>query len=739
MEPNPKTPPVRGDFGTQSLHVFVLLSLAFAGRMYELLGRQPAFFVVRQSHAADVLLWVLALSFLLPGMVVALLWLVGLPALRLRQAMFALVVLVAMIAIVLAPLKRLEGLVVLPGPVMLGLGMLLGLAATAVYFRFAAARRLVTILSPAAVLFPLVFALSPSARLVCWNMEPPLLDVEVGNPVPVVLIVFDEFSGISLMDAGRRIDPVRFPNLAAFAREATWYRNATTMSTSTHHAVPAILSGDHPHGPDAAPTWSEYPRNLFTLLGRTHRLVVQEAETYLCPAGLSGVALQEDSLPRRFWSLLVDSALLDLCLLLPADGPFRLPDVSGRWGNFLDQDREFGGRPSPHTNRREQFDGFLERVWPSQKPDLVYAHLMLPHVPWNYLPTGQEYAFPLEPPWADSLNVTHGLIGLRRSSEHWTRDPVAVTLAYQRYLLQLGFVDRLAGRLIDHLKKSGLYDQSMIILTADHGVSCRPDHDRRNVDEVNAPDILSIPLLVKLPHQRDARTSDRNVQTADLLPTIAEVLKINLPWQPYGKSVLDRSRPEPAVKEISREEPWEDRLTFDGRFEAKYEALAAMLAMGGAGQGGAVSGQGGAVPIFAKQGGTVPIFAKQKWDCPLKQLHQLLGRRPDEFEPAGPSLAAIELTWPEQFADMRIDGPDLPCYICGRVMPGPDAELPLELAIAVNGTIRAVTRTFQIEGLETAWAVLVPETSFRPGRNEIRLLVVSSSGGKLSLHPTERP
>ena len=364
MESNAKMPPAGGDFSAQSIHVFVLLSLAFTGRLYELLGRQPAFFAVRQSHAADVVLWVLALSFLLPAIVVAGLWLIGLPSLRLRQASYALVVLVAMTAIALAPLRRFEGILVFPGPVMLGFGALAGLAATAVYFRFAAARRLVTILSPIVVLFPVLFGFSPAARLACWTVEPPLFDVQVGNPIPVVLIVFDEFSGISLMEAGRRIDPTRYPNLAAFAREATWFRNATTMSTSTHHAVPAILSGEHPHGPDAAPTLSEYPHNLFTLLGKSHKLVVQEAETYLCPAGLSGVRPEEDSLRRRFWSLLVDSAVIELTLLMPADGLVRLPDVTGRWGNFLDQDRQLGGRPSPHTARREQFDRFLERSGP---------------------------------------------------------------------------------------------------------------------------------------------------------------------------------------------------------------------------------------------------------------------------------------------------------------------------------------------------------------------------------------
>lgn len=710
IELNPKTPqPGRGAFGTQALHVFVLLSLAFAARLYDLLGRQPSFFAVRQSHGSDVLLSMLLLSVVLPGLVVACLWLIGRPAPRLRQASYSLLVLLCMTAIALPPLKRLG----LPGWSVLALGAVLGLAATAVYFRFVVARRFVTILSPVVVLFPAMFLVgSPTARLLWWTVEPPLSEVKVGNPVPVVFIVFDEFSGISLMDAQRRIDLVRYPNFAAMAREAIWFRNATTMSTSTHHAVPSLLTGEHPHGPSAAPVLSEYPRNLFTLLGRSHRLVVEEAETYLCPAGWSGEPLEEASLPRRLWSLTLDAAVLESYIVLPSDWPLRLPDVTGRWGNFLDQDRRFGGRPSPHASRYEQFEHFLDRIRPSDEPGLYYAHLMLPHVPWNYQPSGKEYGNPLEALAADSVNITHGLIGLHRHTEHWTRDEEAVDQAYHRYLLQVGFVDRLVGRLVDHLKRAGLYDQSLIVLTADHGVSCRPDRDRRTPDDVNAPDILSIPLLVKLPHQREGRTSDRNVQSADLLPTIAEVLKIELPWATYGASVLDSSRPEPAEKEISLEDPWEERLKFDGPFEAKYDALAAMLAMarGSAGQGGQA------------RGGLAT---------------DLIGRRLDELELSSPVSCRIELARPEEFADVKIDGPRVPCYIGGRVEPGPDVKLPLELAVSVGGTIRAVTRTFQIEGLETCWAALVPEASFRPGRNEIRVLVISSSVGKRSVHPTQ--
>ena len=46
-----------------------------------------------------------------------------------------------------------------------------------------------------------------------------------------------------LEDGQGNVDPVRFPNFAAFAQHASWYRDATTISESTTYSIPAMLDG----------------------------------------------------------------------------------------------------------------------------------------------------------------------------------------------------------------------------------------------------------------------------------------------------------------------------------------------------------------------------------------------------------------------------------------------------------------------------------------------------------------
>ena len=123
-------------------------------------------------------------------------------------------------------------------------------------------------------------------------------------------------------------------------------------------------------------------------------------------------------------------------------------------------------------------------------------------------------------------------------NEGWTGDPELAIQAQQRHLLQVGYTDLALGRILDKLHETGLYDRSLVVVVADHGVSFRPHGERRRVEEGNMEEIAFVPLFVKPPGQTDGAIVDDHARTIDILPTIADILGVEVPWKTDGRSLL---------------------------------------------------------------------------------------------------------------------------------------------------------------------------------------------------------
>jgi hypothetical protein len=67
-----------------------------------------------------------------------------------------------------------------------------------------------------------------------------------------------------------------------------------------------------------------------------------------------------------------------------------------------------------------------------------------------------------------------------------------------------------------------------------------------------------------------------------------------------------------------------------------------------------------------------------------------------------------------------------PAHVVG-VLEGNGAEPGLDVAVAVNGTIAATARTFSFLG-DVRFEALARESAFRPGQNEIDVYVITADG-----------
>ena len=91
---------------------------------------------------------------------------------------------------------------------------------------------------------------------------------------------------------------------------------------------------------------------------------------------------------------------------------------------------------------------------------------------------------------------------------------------------------------MQRLKDAGIYDQALIIVTADHGEAFG---DRGLTDHGVAvyADETHIPMVVKYPQQKTRALVNEPVSHVDILPTVLETLHYPIPAYVQGHSMSD--------------------------------------------------------------------------------------------------------------------------------------------------------------------------------------------------------
>ena len=602
-----------------AVELLVLWGFVVAQPLYDLLSRQAGFLVAHRVMGLRIVGLALVLSLLLPGLLALTIALVRRCSDRFGRTLHVATIGVLLAGATLQTTARTESM---PGWLACIVAATIGLAAMATYRGYATARLLLRMAAPAVLVFPLVFLASGSTvRLLHSNVDANGPFPPVAADVPVVVVVFDELPLSSLLDEQRHIDRRQFPHFAAFADQATWFRNASGVHQQSEHAVPAIVTGCWPDM-RRIPTAGDHPLSLFSLLAGSYELHVSEAFTQLCPklpeahtackAGRTARSVaaapacaaadrwphdvpsdsngpsdwrphrqsdgqldlsaespsnspsdppsgpvcdwpsnfpagpRSDSSPAfSVGELAFDLLIVYAHLIVPADWRDRLPSISHTWRGFTGAMPRFAGTSGPAPGdyglRAAQMRRFIASIRSSDRPTLHFLHVVLPHVPWSYTAEGRLY-LP-----ENAMCVP----GLKFPAEVWRHDRWFVRQALYRYRLQLAYVDRLLGQLLDRLRACNLYDRSLIVVTADHGAAFEPGGSRRDPAATTRPeDIFAVPLFIKRPGQQTGTISDRNVQTIDILPTIAEAIGISLPWPIDGHSAWNASLPERPVKRM---------------------------------------------------------------------------------------------------------------------------------------------------------------------------------------------
>jgi hypothetical protein len=704
-------PVARDDRGRPSLpragvHLIAIASLAVAQPLLDVLGRFPAFFAAHNITRWGVVAFALVV---LLGPALILFGIEAVATLAHRRAGYAvhLVWVGALSALLALTLVRRLGWA--PAPTF-GVSAALGALLAAAYARSTAVRSVCSVLGLAPILIGVLFLFTSKASSLVTAGDPRLWNARATSAASIVVLTFDALPVQLLMDDNSRIDERRFPSFARFARSATWYPNATTVHENTVFAVPSILDGKVPE-PGQEPTVQDHPENLFTLLGNTYDMRVSEEATNLCPARLCERP-NERGATARLTLLADDASVVYGYLVAPDTLRDQLPPINDRWRNFRDSPDTGRGQAVAGNQviarlvggqRPQRFQTSVAAIRPGRRPTLDFVHALLPHEPLEYLPTGQRY----------EAVARSGLAGPPSYDNAFLTDQ-----ALQRHLLQVGFADRLLGQLIAQLRRNGLWDRAMVVVVADHGISFRVKPTpappfvvgqlgfRRELTPENAQDIVAVPLLVKYPGQRQGQIDPKWARTIDLLPTIADVLGIRLPFRVDGRS-LRSPRPVPTALRFRRSDGTEmtiDRATLERR---KAQSLAHQVALLG-----------------------------NTWAAAYRigPHPELIGRtvRALPALPRGRLSAAVVDAG--KLAHVEPDSSYSPSHIAGRLSGAdPDGR---ELAFALNGRIVSTGRSFAALGPQRLnFSSMLPPGAFRRGVNRIDIYELAPSRGRLGLVP----
>jgi arylsulfatase A-like enzyme len=315
------------------------------------------------------------------------------------------------------------------------------------------------------------------------------------------------------------------PQLDRLAAEGVWFRDAYAQATWTKPSIGSLLT-------------SRYPSEL----------------------GLLDLDFQRDPRATKVlgatWPYLPERLQLAGWRTGASINQVHLSANNG-FGRGFDDFLHFRGRDGFEVNR--SIEPFLD----GGEPLFAYVHYLDVHWPYQSV-----------------LAETEGLFGERRFAvppprsglsgvDRWRRahlDERALTVLGNRYDAEIRYADAAAGQLFDALRQRGLWQNTIVVVTSDHGEGFL-EHDQIMHGFPAYREVSRVPLIVRLPERYGFPRGERATPVAlvDLAPTLADLAAIEPDPEARGESLRDvlagRERPERSVLTQS-EDAWALR---DGR------------------------------------------------------------------------------------------------------------------------------------------------------------------------------
>jgi len=148
---------------------------------------------------------------------------------------------------------------------------------------------------------------------------------------------------------------------------------------------------------------------------------------------------------------------------------------------------------------------------------LLFVNYMDAHRPYNTTPRPGITDQPVEPDGGVLLDSLFNIV----MPDTGQAPPELVQKVIDQYDTAIANVDDAVGKLIDKLKSMGVYDNTIVVVTSDHG-EYFGEHNLVEHSKDLYQEALAVPLIIKFPGQGDAKTDDRVVTSSDVPGIILE-------------------------------------------------------------------------------------------------------------------------------------------------------------------------------------------------------------------------
>jgi len=310
------------------------------------------------------------------------------------------------------------------------------------------------------------------------------------------------------------------PEVDAFARESVLYERSFSQAPWTRPSCASLLSGLYPPEVGTRKLWDALPSEVpilpqyLKVEGYATAGIISSVQVSPVFGFDKGFDLMDIGNTRLKWAgLTIPKVRLGLSKRSTTYPRYNAEQLTKRAIEWIEANREKG------------------------RPLFMYLHYADPHAP--YRPPGEGDR------WRRFARGEGRLIPTPRDAPPMDGTPLSKAEAdalVAQYDAEVAYFDRHFGRLVRHLKETGLFEGALVVFTSDHGEEFG-EHDGWEHGHTLYNELLHVPLIVKFPAgagPEPGSCEERMVGLVDVAPTIRDLLGAEWDvagWR--GRSLLD--------------------------------------------------------------------------------------------------------------------------------------------------------------------------------------------------------